>query len=72
MAKKRKKPEKRGRGRPPLEDAQRRTERLEIRFSPDEMDEIMEVVENGEVSTWGRNLMLHKARSQNGKKDTKK
>lgn len=51
-------------GRPPLPDDQRRTDRLVIRLTPDELEALTRAAGNLSVSSWLRDLGLAAAAGQ--------
>jgi uncharacterized protein (DUF1778 family) len=52
---------KRERGRPPKKTAELHTERLEIRFTPDEA-KALDHAADGKLATWARETLLRAAR----------
>ena len=49
------------RGRPPKKPTERHTERLEIRFTPEEA-KALERAASGKMATWARNTLLKAAK----------
>jgi uncharacterized protein (DUF1778 family) len=53
------------RGRPPKRATERHTERLEIRFTPDEA-KALERAASGKMATWAREVLLKAAKRAKG------